>query len=242
VPLSRSRDYLSIGEVLDAVRADFPDISISKIRFLEAEGLIAPERTASGYRKFYERDIARLRYVLSLQKEHFLPLRVIKERLAGGNGDVPIAPAAPAPPKARERKPLDGGDIAPSVGDDPADTLLDRSGLLAASALSDADLASLEEYGVLPRPSAETTYDGTDLAIARAAKGFLAHGVDARHLKMYRQAAEREAAVFEQILQPALRRGDPENLDRAAGTARELEALSLTLRGALLRASVRSLL
>src|SRR3712207_3697274 len=80
MPLSRSRDYLSIGEVLDAVRADFPDVSISKIRFLETEGLISPERTPSGYRKFFDDDVKRLRYVLSLQKDHFLPLKVIKER------------------------------------------------------------------------------------------------------------------------------------------------------------------
>ncbi|MGH2753954.1 MAG: MerR family transcriptional regulator, partial [Actinomycetota bacterium] len=81
MPLSRSRDYLSIGEVLENIREDFPDVSISKIRFLEAEGLIAPERTGSGYRKFYEPDVRRLRYILSLQRDHFLPLKVIRERL-----------------------------------------------------------------------------------------------------------------------------------------------------------------
>ena len=97
MPLSRSRDYLSIGEVLEEVRADFPDISISKIRFLESEGLIEPERTPSGYRKFFPKDVDRLRYILSLQRDQFLPLKVIKDRISSGsNGGV--APAsAPVP-------------------------------------------------------------------------------------------------------------------------------------------------
>src|SRR5918997_5404922 len=101
MPLSRTRDYLSIGEVLETLQSDFPDVSISKIRFLEAEGLIAPERTGSGYRKFYEPDVKRLRYILSLQRDHFLPLKVIRERLvdfeANGAAEEPAAPpAAPA--------------------------------------------------------------------------------------------------------------------------------------------------
>ncbi len=237
MPLSRSRDYLSIGEVLDAVRPEFPDISISKIRFLEAEGLIAPERTASGYRKFYEQDVERLRYVLSLQKDHFLPLRVIKERLTGANGGSP----PPAPPPSRQ------GVGPPETAEPQVETevaaapvSLDREALLASSGLSEQELTGLEEYGVVAR--GRDRYDETDLAIARAARGFLAHGVDARHLKMYRQAAEREASIFQQILQPTLRKGDPESLRRADETARELESLSRTLRGAFLRSSVRSLL
>ena len=106
MPLSRSRDYLSIGEVLEAVRDDFPDISISKIRFLESEGLISPERTESGYRKFYEPDVDRLRYILALQRDHFLPLKVIKDRLKSGvsltdPAPAPVAPAAPPRPPRR---------------------------------------------------------------------------------------------------------------------------------------------
>jgi DNA-binding transcriptional MerR regulator len=109
MPLSRSRDYLSIGEVLEQVRDEFPDVSISKIRFLEAEGLIAPERTGSGYRKFYEPDVRRIRFILSLQRDHFLPLRVIRERLdevdrgggnftVAGNGGAPAEDRRPNPP------------------------------------------------------------------------------------------------------------------------------------------------
>src|ERR687892_1908581 len=95
MPLSRSRDFLSIGEVLEAIKVDFPDVSISKIRFLESEGLINLERTGSGYRKFYDPDVARLRFILSLQKEQFLPLRVIRERLAEADatGSIPAVGA-----------------------------------------------------------------------------------------------------------------------------------------------------
>src|SRR5918999_3577115 len=99
MPLSRTRDYLSIGEVLDSVRAEFPDVSISKIRFLETEGLIQPQRTDSGYRMFYDEDVARLRFILQLQRDHFLPLKVIRERLAeadGNGGVLPPVPEAPA--------------------------------------------------------------------------------------------------------------------------------------------------
>src|SRR5688500_14765046 len=131
MPLSRSRDYLSIGEVLDELRKDFPDVSISKIRFLEAEGLIAPERTGSGYRKFYEPDVERLRYILSLQRDHFMPLRVIRERLATGNGGatatvlpLPTATAPAAAPVA------DVNTLASGVQ-------LDRKELLKAAGLAE---------------------------------------------------------------------------------------------------------
>src|SRR3989337_4123481 len=92
MPLSRTRDYLSIGEVLESLRSDFPDVTISKIRFLETEGLIAPQRTPSGYRKFYDSDVAKLRYILELQRDHFMPLKVIRERLV-----APLPEGSPAP-------------------------------------------------------------------------------------------------------------------------------------------------
>src|SRR5688572_8657575 len=97
MPLARSRDYMSIGEVLDSIKADFPDISISKIRFLESEGLISPERTPSGYRKFYDGDVARLRYILSLQRDQFLPLRVIKDKLRDADSNGGTYPTEPVP-------------------------------------------------------------------------------------------------------------------------------------------------
>src|SRR5687767_13927301 len=117
MPLSRTRDYMSIGEVLETIKAEFPDVSISKIRFLEAEGLITPERTGSGYRKFYENDLKRLRFILALQRDHFLPLKVIRERLIDfeANGGVPAAPTPPAKGNAKGKAKAAEPDLAPAA-------------------------------------------------------------------------------------------------------------------------------
>ena len=248
MPLSRSRDYLSIGEVLDSVKADFPDVSISKIRFLEAEGLISPERTASGYRKFFDGDVARLRYILSLQRDHFLPLRVIKERLrdVDSNGGVLPDPAAePAPssgaPAVSTPAAANGGG-APSNGANGALTSiqLNRDELMKAANLSEAELKGLEDYGILAVPEGGT-YDENDLVVAKAARRFFDYGVEPRHLRMYRQFADREAAFFEQIVAPGARRRDPTAQAQAVKSVQELAGLSRQLKEAALRSSLREI-
>lgn len=234
MPLSRSRDYLSIGEVLDSVRADFPDVSISKIRFLEAEGLITPERTPAGYRKFFEPDVARLRYILSLQRNQFLPLRVIKERLAEADetGSYPESEPAAAPP-------ANGRAAAPP----PEPTLVEvnvqmtRSELRDAAGLDDAQMGQLEDFGVIGKRDSDV-YDANDLVIARTSGRFFAYGVEPRHLRMYRQFADREAAFFEQIVTPALMRKDPDAGDDARKSVKDLLALSRQMREAALRSSL----
>ena len=135
MPLSRTRDYLSIGEVLEALKPEFPDISISKIRFLETEGLIAPERTASGYRKFYDADVARLSYVLSLQRDQFLPLKVIKKRLAEGTPDGTPAPSAPVPAVAPTESTTEPALRMPLLPEKPSSTF-SRSSLSPRTRLS----------------------------------------------------------------------------------------------------------
>jgi DNA-binding transcriptional MerR regulator len=237
MPLSRSRDYLSIGEVLDAVREEFPDVSISKIRFLETEGLISPERTKSGYRKFYESDVARLRYILALQRDHFLPLKVIKDRLVSG-----VTPEAITAPVAG----ADAGAAKPTAKPKPASApepltgvQMDRAELRKATGLAEQELASLEDFGILT--GHDGVYDENDLLVGKAAKGFFAHGVEARHLRMYRQTVDRETAFIEQIISPVAHRKDPDASKRAGETARELVDLARTMREAMLRASVRSL-
>jgi DNA-binding transcriptional MerR regulator len=243
MPLSRSRDYLSIGEVLDNVREDFPDISISKIRFLESEGLIAPERTSSGYRKFYDHDVKRLRHILSLQKDHFLPLKVIRARLT--NGDKSDEPTLN---QNNSLTPVDGrshGSESRSAAadNDPQpgpEVRFDRDELRKRAGLDEAELAGLEDFGVLARQ--EDDYGVFELAIATAAKGFFDHGVEARHLRMYRQAAEREAAVFEQIIAPVTRRKAGDAANHAAQLADRLSALSRVMRDATLRSHLQSLL
>ena len=243
MPLSRSRDYLSIGEVLEAIKVDFPDVSISKIRFLEAEGLINPERTGSGYRKFYDPDVARLRYILSLQKDHFLPLRVIRERLAEADatGTIPdvksaVAAAAALAQGNGSTKATKGSKKAPSQIN--TDVQLDRSGLAKASGLSSDELQGLEDFGLIV---AGDFYDGNDLAVAKAARRLLDYGLEPRHLRMYRQWAEREASFFEQIVAPMARRKDPSSQLKAAQSSQELIGLSGEIRDAMLRTSMKEL-
>ena len=239
MPLSRSRDYLSIGEVLEAIKVDFPDVSISKIRFLESEGLINPERTGSGYRKFYDPDVARLRYILSLQKEQFLPLRVIRERLAeaDASGSIPAIESAgdgsatSVPAKAN-------GSAKKAPARISTDVQLDRTGLSEASGLSDDELQGLEDFGLI---AAGDFYDGNDLAVANAARRLLDYGLEPRHLRMYRQWADREASFFEQIVAPMARRKDPSSQMKAAQSSQDLIGLSQQIRDAMLRTSMKQL-
>jgi len=244
MPLSRSRDYLSIGEVLEAIKVDFPDVSISKIRFLESEGLINPERTGSGYRKFYDPDVARLRYILSLQKDHFLPLRVIRERLAEADATGTIPDVESAGLSATARADANGSTKGSTKGSSKApskintDVQLDRSGLAKASGLSSDELQGLEDFGLIV---AGDFYDGNDLAVAKAARRLLDYGLEPRHLRMYRQWAEREASFFEQIVAPMARRKDPSSQLKAAQSSQDLIGLSREIRDAMLRTSMREL-
>ena len=234
MPLSRSRDYLSIGEVLDSVRAEFPDVSISKIRFLEAEGLIQPKRTDSGYRMFYDEDVARLRFILQLQRDHFLPLKVIRERLAEADGNGGVLPPVPEAPAHVDAPP-------PEVTPNLQGASLTRAELLKAAGLNEARLKELEDFGLVA--VGETgSYDENDLLVAKAARRFFDYGVEARHLKMYRQFADREAAFFEQIVTPVARRKDPQGQADAARSLGELAGLARQMKEAALRASLRELL
>ena len=233
MPLSRTRDYLSIGEVLETLKVEFPDITISKIRFLEAEGLINPERTPSGYRKFYAGDLDRLKAVLALQRDHFMPLKVIRSKLAEGNFPEGGLPPPPVPTRGT------GEDLP----DEPqpeveTDVDLDVDDLQNASGLSEEELGGLVEFGLLP-PSGP--YDATHLAAAQAARGLFKFGVEARHLRMYRQFAEREAGFFEQIVSPVARRRDPDAQREAAAAIEELTALSKRFREAVIAATLRNL-
>jgi len=238
MPLSRSRDYLSIGEVLEAIKVDFPDVSISKIRFLESEGLINPERTGSGYRKFYDPDVARLRYILSLQKEQFLPLRVIRERLAeaDASGSIPAIESAGDRSATSVPAKANGSRKAPSRIS--TDVQLDRTGLSEASGLSDDELQGLEDFGLI---ATGDFYDGNDLAVANAARRLLDYGLEPRHLRMYRQWADREASFFEQIVAPMARRKDPSSQMKAAQSSQDLIGLSQQIRDAMLRTSMKQL-
>lgn len=243
MPLSRTRDYLSIGEVLETIQAEFPDVSISKIRFLEAEGLITPERTGSGYRKFFDGDVKRLRFILALQRDHFLPLKVIRERLIDfeANGEAP-APAAPAKAKGKGAKtaaaPASEVPLAPAPA--LSDVSLSRPELKKASGLTDDQLTGIEDFGILT--AGQEHYDGNDLMVAKAAKGLFEFGIEPRHLRMYRQLADREATFIEQIVAPVALKKDRDAKGQAAHSTQILMQLSRSLREAMLRSGLRELL
>jgi DNA-binding transcriptional MerR regulator len=232
MPLSRSRDYLSIGEVLETVREEFPDVSISKIRFLEAEGLITPERTPSGYRKFYEGDVTRLRHILALQRDQFMPLKVIRERLdsadSNGGPDAPQAAATELP---------GGGESDVDL----SEIQMTAAELSDAAGLTPQQLKGLEEFGLLHGDDGRA-YDANDMIVAKAAKKFFGYGVEPRHLRMYKQFAEREVSFFEQIVTPVARKRDPEGQREAARSMRELLTLARQLREGVLRSNLRDLL
>jgi DNA-binding transcriptional MerR regulator len=356
------RSHLSIGEVLSLLQDEFPEVTISKIRFLESQGLLDPERTPSGYRKFYEADIDRLRWILRQQKEHFLPLKVIKDRLdeagpvrtaptaaspaadsgsdiapdvapgpevapepalasataraAGsrGNGlsavaldDRPVRPEAyasevdaapPAPPAApaARAEPVRPGaasarrsdastsrrDVADvieapaaarrGIDDDPTVVLARSEGrrgargrpgwsardeqavaagapsvsltaeeLIQASGLTARAVRELEGYGLLQSHVVGDTsyYDADALTIARTAAGFLEHGIEARHIRSYKVAVEREAGLYEQIVLPLLKQRNPDARRRADQTVAELVRLGDEMRRVLLRRGLR---
>ncbi|HUC37119.1 MAG TPA: MerR family transcriptional regulator [Acidimicrobiales bacterium] len=365
-----SRTYLSIGDVLTLLREEFPDVTISKIRFLESQGLVNPERSPSGYRKFFEHDVERLRWVLRQQREHFLPLKVIRDRLADGDlddapprgvngkpadrvgstpdaadslgtaedeqptkadeeamariladasrraalmpetaqvrrglqvvgegaaneagapadssvrdkGDAATTEAAPAA-AARTPAPTDADDAAPRAGksrppappappaptETPARSAASRgtggpaaaaaataaatSGMAtgasltaqeicAASGLSAEELEGLESYGLIcsMRVAGLQTYDEEALAVANLAAAFRSYGIEPRHLRLYRNAVDREMGLIEQVIIPLLRQRNPESRQRAVEGADQLAALGQSIRASLLRQALR---
>jgi len=230
MPLSKARDYLSIGEVLDSLRRDFPDVSISKIRFLESEGLVTPERTSKGYRKFYEEDVTRLRHILTLQRDQFLPLKVIKKRLESS------PKASPYPHAAMETDGAVAPEATPKEGGaalDWTDVDLSSAELASVSGLGENELAALQDYGVI---ESKAHHDGNDLLIAKTARRLFDYGFEPRHLRMYRQASEREAALIVQAVMPLTKKRDPKGREEAEVSRREMVQLSQSLREVLLRA------
>jgi DNA-binding transcriptional MerR regulator len=235
-----TRPYLSIGEVLTLLKDEFPDVTISKIRFLESQGLLDPERTPSGYRKFYDNDVARLRWILRQQREHFLPLKVIKGRLIGepegeGGGEEATGGGAAVVAAAAEPEPL----TPPRSG-----TSLTLQELAASCGLEPGDLKDLERFGLIGSRTVGGTayYDDDALAAAHVAAGFMKFGVEARHLRMYKTAAEREAGFFEQVVMPMLKQRNPEARRQASETLGELAGLGQQLRSAMLRNALRDYL
>ncbi len=216
---------LTVGAVVRALAGEFPDVTVSKVRFLEAEGLVTPSRTPSGYRQFTERDVERIRYVLRAQRDRFWPLRVIRERLDAIDrgldpGDGAVAPS-PREPLVEAAAPDPGPLLA------GARLRLTPDELAEASGLTTAAVADLGSHGLL-RPDARGMFGEHDLRVARAAAGLAGYGVEARHLRAFRTAADREVGLVEQAVGP--RRGEAADRGRA-----EVAGLCLDLHAALVR-------
>ena len=234
-----TRAFMSIGEVLSQLRPEFSDITISKIRFLEAEGLVEPERTASGYRKFSREDLARLRYVLSAQRDHYLPLRVIKDHLdAIDRGLEPPAAGGSGPKVPRALVAAEGLPGPDSFLPDVSEIRLSRKELMDAAGLSPHQLDQLEQYGLLGPRQGGSHYDGDALVVAKTVAEMARFGIEARHLRPFKAAAEREIGLVEQVVTPLVRQRNPEARARADEVSRELAALSVKLHATLVRAGL----
>lgn len=234
---------MSIGEVLRQLRPDFPDVSISKIRFLEAEGLVEPERSPSGYRKFSSTDLKRLQYILTAQRDHYLPLKVIRQHLeAMERGLEPPATAGGSPrvPESVHTEDHDGD--GGGSGGSQVGVRISTDELLANSGLSSKALDELKGFGLL-RPIGDTDYfDADALVVATTVVSLARYGLEPRHLRVFKSAADREFGVIEQIVRPVARQRDDASTTRAAEMTADLATLSVRLHAALVRGALRELL
>ena len=233
---ARPAKALTIGAVVKQLEREFSDISISKVRYLEDQKLLSPRRTQGGYRLYAPADVARLRTILRLQRDEFLPLRVIRQELAAGRADQEIAKASPPSNDQRgalRRASVEGGQSAQYRLED----VLEQTG--ADRAL----VKELEEYGVIrgEKQNGETLYDDTDREIVRATQELKRFGVGGRNLRVFRTSADREAALLEQILAPALRSRNPERRREAVEALENLAAIASNLKHLLLIRDLRKL-
>ena len=254
----RGEGVLSIGEVLGLLRPEFPDVTISKLRFLEAEGLIEPMRAPSGYRKYTRAHVERLRFVLTAQRDRYLPLRVIREQIEAldrgervvGLAPLPSPPSvpvhAPAPPLASAPVPASArvASVAPAPAprtDFADNTRLTREQLVERSGLDEPGLVDLEQYGLLV-PGPNGFYGVEALTVARIAAQLAEYGLEGRHLRPYRATADREVGLLAQLVTTMAKQGSPGAREHAFETVHELAALCAQLHGALVRQGLRQVL
>lgn len=237
-PDSSGPPGISIGAVLDLLRPDFPDVTISKIRFLEAEGLVTPQRSPSGYRRFTAYDCARLRFILTAQRDHYLPLKVIKTQLdAQPDGELPQRDSAyPAPrlvPVTDEASPAGAMATTP--------VRLTREDLLERSGVSPELLTALRKNGIITAGPGGF-FDEQAVVIAQCANALGEYGIEPRHLRAFRSAADRQSDLIAQIAGPVGKAGTTGARDRADDLAREVAALAITLHTSLIKSAVRDVL
>ncbi|MER7938773.1 MULTISPECIES: MerR family transcriptional regulator [unclassified Streptomyces] len=220
---------MSIGTVLNVLRDEFPEVTISKIRFLESEGLIEPRRTPSGYRKFSAGDVERLGHVLRMQRDHYLPLKVIREYLdAMERGE-----AVQLPVLGRQRD----GEAVPMVPEPPAVARIGRKELLAAAEIDESRLAEWESYGLLA-PLEDGVYDSEAVTVAALVTELGRFGIEPRHLRAMKAAADREAGLVDQVVAPLRRHRNPQTRAHAEARTKELAALTVKLHAALVQTAL----
>jgi DNA-binding transcriptional MerR regulator len=231
----RKEKALTIGAVCKQLEREFPDISISKIRYLEDQKLLAPRRTPGGYRLYAPTDVDRLRTILRLQRDEFLPLRVIRQELAAGRTDEVGAPDAPSEPRGGARR-------ATFALKGPG-SLYRLSEVLEETGADQSLVKELEDFGVIKgeRRDGEIFYDDTEREIVRAVGELKRFGVGGRNLRVFRTSADREAALLEQILAPALRSRNPERRKEAVEALENLAAVASHLKHLLLVRDLRRL-
>ena len=234
VPPAPPGKALTIGAVCKQLEREFPDISISKIRYLEDQKLLSPRRTPGGYRLYSPGDVTRLRTILRLQRDEFLPLRVIRQELAAGRGDAEVSGGAAADPKALRRA---------TVAVKGPGSLYRLEEVLEETGADRSLVKELEDYGVIrgEKSGGDTLYDDTEREIVRAVTELKRFGVGGRNLRVFRTSADREAALLEQILAPALRSRNPERRKEAVEALENLAAIASHLKHLLLIRDLRKL-
>ncbi len=248
-PDSSALAGMSIGAVLDLLRPDFPDVTISKIRFLEAEGLVTPQRAASGYRRFTAYDCARLRFILTAQRDHYLPLKVIRAELdAQPDGALPPIGSPYGVPRLVTVS--DSGESSVRAGSGtgsdtaavaPTRIRLSREDLLERAGVDDELLTALLKAGVITTGPGGF-FDEHAVVILQCAHALSEYGVEPRHLRAFRSAADRQSDLIAQIAGPVVKAGKAGARDRADDLAREVAALAITLHTSLIKSAVRDVL
>lgn len=229
---------MNIGQVIDLLRVDYPGITISKIRFLEEHGLIKPERTPAGYRKFCGDDVERLRYVLRMQRDHYLPLKVIGEHLDAidrGLEPPPIDGVVPTVPKVALAA---DGMPSPESFRGAGDLRLSRRELIKVAGLSEELLGQLEQFGLIAPKAGTGHYDADALVIAQAARELAGFGFEPRHLRAFKTAADREVGLVEQVVAPLRGGRDAAARGRAEEAVTEIAALSVRLHATLVKTAL----
>ncbi len=228
---------LGIGKVLDELLPEFPDLTITKIRYLESEGLLEPERTSSGYRKFSFGDVERLRFILRQQRDKFWPLSHIRQVLDDmDRGVVPDTQLGSTTRVPQLSLAVDGLPTAETFAEPRSTVRLSREELLESAGIDSDTLDAIEEFGLIVRRPTQAYYDGEALQVAALVGEFVELGIEPRHLRIFRAAADREVALFEQVVTPRSRQLDK---DASEQTVSALAALSVRLQSVLVRSRLR---